>query len=61
MSIGEKGMLVAAKTLAGTAVDLFESPSLLDKARADFRTIRDPMKFMTLIPEGQVAPKAIRD
>ncbi len=61
MSIGEKGMLVAAKTLAGTAIDLFESPALLEKARADFHAIRDPQTFLTLIPEGQVAPKAIRE
>lgn len=61
MSIGEKGMLVAAKTIAATAVDLFESPALLDGARADFRKIRDPLKFVTLIPEGQLAPRAIRD
>lgn len=61
MSIGEKGMLVAAKTLAGAAVDLFESPALRDKAAADFRAIRAPLKFITLIPEGQVAPKAIRN
>lgn len=61
MSIGEKGMLVAAKTLAATAVELFESPALVDRARADFRVIRDPLKFTTLIPEGQLAPKAIRN
>ena len=61
MSIGEKGMLVAAKTLAATAVELFESPALVDKARADFRVIRDPLEFTTLIPEGQLAPKAIRN
>lgn len=60
MSIGEKGMMVAAKTLAGTAVDLYSSPELIEKARADFDTIREPLKFTTLIPEGQKAPKEIR-
>lgn len=36
-SIGVKGMLVAAKTLALTAADLFTSPSLLAKARAEYQ------------------------
>jgi aminobenzoyl-glutamate utilization protein B len=60
MSIGEKGMLTAAKALAGSAIDLYESPALVERARADFRRIRDPLKFVTLIPEGQGAPKTIR-
>jgi aminobenzoyl-glutamate utilization protein B len=60
MSIGEKGMMVAAKALAATAIDLFTTPALIEKARADFKAIRDPLKFVTLIPEGQKAPKAIR-
>jgi len=59
-SIGEKGMLVAAKTLAGTAVDLYASPELIAKAKVDFEAIRKPLEFVTLIPEGQKAPKTIR-
>ena len=59
-SIGEKGMLVAARALAGSAIDLYESPALIERARADFKDVRDPLKFVTLIPEGQRAPKAIR-
>lgn len=59
-SIGEKGMMVAAKALAATAIDLFTTPALVEKARADFKAIRDPLNFVTLIPEGQKAPKAIR-
>jgi aminobenzoyl-glutamate utilization protein B len=35
MSIGEKGMIVAAKTLAMTAVDLFTPPALVAAARAE--------------------------
>jgi len=35
-SIGIKGMVVAAKTLALTAVDLFTQPPLLSSARAEF-------------------------
>ena len=36
MSIGVKGMLVAAKTMALTGMDLFTSPDHLAKARAEF-------------------------
>ncbi len=59
-SIGEKAMLVAAKSLAGAAVDLYASPELVVKAKADFERIRKPLQYVTLIPEGQKAPKTIR-
>lgn len=59
-SIGEKGMLVAAKTLAGSAIDLMQTPNLIQKAKEDFKKMRDPLQFSTLIPEGQKAPKSIR-
>lgn len=36
VDIGNKGMLVAAKTLALTAIDLFRSPGVLREARAEF-------------------------
>ncbi|MDZ7778832.1 MAG: amidohydrolase [Gemmatimonadota bacterium] len=36
-SIGNKGMIVAAKTLALTAADLLTDPALLDRARAEHR------------------------
>ena len=36
MSIGQKGMLVAAKTLALTALDLYKTPTLIEKARAEW-------------------------
>lgn len=60
MSIGEKGMLYAARTLAVTALDLMRSPELVAKATADFRKIREPLKYQTIIPEGQRPPRAIR-
>ena len=37
MSIGEKGMIVAARTLALTAVDLFVDAGLLEAATAEYR------------------------
>ena len=35
-SIGEKGMLYAAQVMAATAIDLFEQPEVLQKAREEF-------------------------
>jgi aminobenzoyl-glutamate utilization protein B len=60
MSIGEKGMMVAAKTIAATAVDLYRTPALIEKARADQKQMLAGLKYTTLIPEGQKAPKSIR-
>jgi aminobenzoyl-glutamate utilization protein B len=36
MSIGSKGMMVAAKTMALTAIELFSNPAHLPRARAEF-------------------------
>jgi len=60
MSIGEKGMLVAAKTIAATAVDLYRAPATIEKARADQKLMMAGLKYTTLISEGQKAPKTIR-
>jgi aminobenzoyl-glutamate utilization protein B len=40
MSIGVKGMMVAAKTMAFTALDLFSDPDLLDSVRREFHERR---------------------
>ena len=42
MSIGHRGMLLAAKVLALTATDLFANPALLDQAGEEFRERRGP-------------------
>ncbi|MEX2154610.1 MAG: amidohydrolase [Gemmatimonadaceae bacterium] len=42
MSIGHKGMMIAAKTLALTAYDLFMDPATIQKARAEFDQKRGP-------------------
>ena len=42
MSIGLKGMAVAAKTLGMTAVDLFEDPSLAEKAKEELQKAQGP-------------------
>jgi aminobenzoyl-glutamate utilization protein B len=59
-SIGEKGMMVAAKALAASAIDLYRSPELIQRARDDQKKMMAGQKYVTLIPEGQRAPKTIR-
>lgn len=39
-SIGRKGMMVAAKTLALTAIDVFKDPSIAEKAKAELNERR---------------------
>jgi aminobenzoyl-glutamate utilization protein B len=42
MSIGSKGMIVAAKTLALSAVTIYEDPTHVEKARKEFDEARGP-------------------
>ncbi len=49
-SIGEKGMVVAAKTLAMTAVDLFQDSELLRAAQAEYRERVGPdFRYVSLV------------
>lgn len=59
-SIGEKGIVYAAKVLASTALDLLEDPKHIDAAKVDFKKRMQDRKYVTLIPEGQKAPASIR-
>lgn len=59
-TIGEKGIIYGAKTLAISALDLFEKPELVQAARADWKDRMDGRKYTTLIPEGQKPPVRIR-
>jgi aminobenzoyl-glutamate utilization protein B len=59
-SIGEKGLLYAARVLAVSAIELFEKPDLVAAARADFDAKMQGRRYTTLIPEGQKAPLNIR-
>lgn len=61
MSIGEKAMTVAAKTLAATGLDLLTRPALLDEARESFREVRDPLTFRSLLPADARPPSRIRN
>lgn len=51
--IGRKGMMVAAKTLALSAVELFQNPALVKQARAAFDSKMAGQKYRSLIPEGK--------
>jgi aminobenzoyl-glutamate utilization protein B len=59
-SIGEKGILFAAKVLAVTTLDLLEDPKLVAAARSDWEAQMKDRKYFTFIPNGQPAPAKIR-
>jgi aminobenzoyl-glutamate utilization protein B len=61
MTIGRKGMTVAAKTLALSALDLFTDPKQVDAARASFERRRAGVEYRSRVPEGQKAPLNYRD
>ena len=52
MSIGHKGMLLAAKTLAATMVDLYEDPEAVRSITEEFREKRGDVAFKAYLPEG---------
>jgi len=52
MSIGHKGMLHAAKTLALIAVKLHQNPAHLTAAREEFRTATGGHAYQCPLPEG---------
>jgi aminobenzoyl-glutamate utilization protein B len=58
--IAHKGLLVAAKVLALTAVDLLQDPQALANAKADFQKRMKDRTYTTKIPRGQKAPRTIR-
>jgi aminobenzoyl-glutamate utilization protein B len=53
MSIGQKGMIVAAGALAITGADLFSDPQLLLDAKSDFRRQLEGKTYESIIPAGQ--------
>ena len=58
--IGHKGLLVAAKVLALSTVELLQDEKLLEEAKKDFQERMKGRKYTTRIPRGQKAPKSIR-
>jgi aminobenzoyl-glutamate utilization protein B len=61
MSIGEKGMIVAARTLAAAALELLADKTLVESARRDFdaRRTSSPVP-QSVLPQDQEVPTAIR-
>jgi len=55
-TIGKKGMLLAAKTLAATAWDLFHDPKLVAEAKAEFHRRLDGRTYQPLLLPGQEPP-----
>jgi aminobenzoyl-glutamate utilization protein B len=56
MSIGRKGMMVAAKTLATTAIDLFQNEKAIADAKVEFEKRRGAnFKYNALIGDRKPA------
>jgi aminobenzoyl-glutamate utilization protein B len=56
MSIGQKGMIVAARALAQTGADLFADRRLVLEAKADFQRQTNGRTYQSVIPAGQKPP-----
>ncbi len=52
MSIGHKGMLHAAKTLAMTMIDLYEDPKKVNAVKAEFKERKGDTVYKGLVPDG---------
>jgi aminobenzoyl-glutamate utilization protein B len=61
MSIGRKGMMVAAKTLAFSAADLLVMPQVLAAAKQDFQKRTANHTYRSRVPATQGAPLHYRD
>jgi aminobenzoyl-glutamate utilization protein B len=61
MSIGQKGMIVAAKALAVTGADLFSDRQLVLDAKADFRRRMEGKTYQSVITAGQKPPLNYRN
>jgi aminobenzoyl-glutamate utilization protein B len=55
-TIAKKGMLLAAKTLATSAYDLFEQPEVLKAAKAEFNRRTDGNAYRPLLEKDQQPP-----
>ncbi|MFQ5791294.1 MAG: amidohydrolase [Acidobacteriota bacterium] len=59
-STGEKGMLVAAKVLAATALDIMQEPGTLAAMRDEFEKTMNGKKYLSSIP-ADVEPPTLPD
>jgi aminobenzoyl-glutamate utilization protein B len=53
--IGIKGMMVAAKTIAYTAIDLFTNAELIKKAKEEFKTSKGSYQYKALLGDRKPA------
>lgn len=53
--IGTKGMIVAAKTMALTAIDLFTTPSIIEKAKEEFKKDLGDYQYKALLGDRKPA------
>ncbi|MGI6357157.1 MAG: M20 family metallopeptidase [Bacillota bacterium] len=58
-SWAHKGMLFAAKAMAGTALDLHQNPDVLEAAKQELRELTGPEGYVCPIPEG-VNPSPVK-
>ena len=59
-SVGYKGMFLAAKVLAATAVDLFKDPKIIAEMKKEFDTSRNGYVYTSGIPKDKKPPKRIK-
>lgn len=52
MSIGHKGLIYAAKSLALTMIDLYKSPELVAKVKQEFKERKGDAVYTPILPEG---------
>lgn len=55
MSIGHKGMIAGAKTLAATAIDILANPETLEKIKAEFDGLTQKTPYVPYVPK-EVGP-----
>jgi aminobenzoyl-glutamate utilization protein B len=53
--IGTKGMMVAAKTMALTAIDLYTDPSLIARAKEEFTKNKGDYQYKALLGDRKPA------
>lgn len=53
--IGTKGMMVAAKTMAMTAIDLYTDPSIIIKATEEFKQMKGDYQYKALLGDRKPA------
>jgi aminobenzoyl-glutamate utilization protein B len=61
MSIGRKGMVLAAKVMAQTASDIYANPKLLEPIRESFDKRRAGFSYLSRVPKNAAPPLNYRD